>query len=84
MSNESLGEESIGWKLGISGWGRKREEEATRQRKDESGRLISHLLGQDKEPPAASLEDSGLASTHTLPGMGSSFTFMIAWFVVRL
>lgn len=78
MSNEPSGEKSIGWKLGIPGWARKKEEEAKRQRKGESGRLISHLSGQDKEPPAASLEDSGLASTHTLPGMGSSFTFMIA------
>lgn len=50
MNRETLGEESIGWKLGKPGEGRGKEEEAGRERKDESGRLISHLSGQDWEP----------------------------------
>lgn len=61
-----------------------REEESKRQRKGEAGRLISQLSGQDREPLAASLADSGLASTCTLLGMGNSFPFQVAWFVVRL
>lgn len=34
MNRETLGEESIGWKLGKPGEGRGKEEEAGRERKD--------------------------------------------------